>query len=527
MMEMSSSRVDAAAAVRRGKIRRRRITSALVLVLVIGTGVFLVTRASRKDDGLQGLETARVRRADILQVISATGSVTAQTGAQVKIGSQITGRIKRLFADVGSKVRAGQVIAELDLPDIKAQLDQAIANLNAAQLKLSQEESGVGLQQTSVSSDIAKAQANVESARAAYEQALESAKLQVTTAQAAVTQAQATAKNAQTYAKRLKELLSKGYIAAQDVDNAQTQADVAVAQLESAQQALELTRTKTATDVRTAKLAVDNAEAVLAAAKAGRAQNVIKKQQVAAARAAVKQAEAQVAYWRAQYAKTVIRTPISGTVLALDVQQGETIAAGLAAPTLIRVTDLSRLQVDAYVDETDIGNVRIGQPAKITVDAYPNRSFRGRVIKIASGATMQQNVVTYDTTLSVDNSEELLKPDMTATVEIVVGERRNVLAVPIEAVKTGQRGQIVNVLKGKQAVPQPVVTGASDESMTEIKSGLREGDVVVLAGLESSEMFPGAGGGRGQGQVGQRAGGGMRMTPFGPMGGGGPSSGRR
>jgi len=354
-----------------------------------------------------------------------------------------------------------------------------------------------------VSSDITQAQGNVSSAKAAYNQALQNAKLQVNSAESAVRQAQASATNANTFLRRSRELLDKGYISAQEVDNAQTQADVAAAQLDSAQQNLALTRAKTDTDVQTAQNSLDNARAAQASARAGGAQNIIKSQQVGAARAAVQQAQAQVAYSRAQYAKTVIRTPISGSVLAMEAQQGETIAAGLSAPTLIRVTDLSRLQVDAFVDETDIGAVRIGQRATVTVDAYPNRVFRGRVVKIASGATMQQNVVTYDTTIAVENSEGMLKPDMTATAEIVVGERRNVLVVPIEAVKNEGKGQSVYVLKGKEIVPRPVVAGISDDTMTEILRGLREGETIVLAGYETDQPFGGRGG----------------MSPFGRGGG--------
>lgn len=509
-METSRQNMDSAAAIRRGKMRRRKIMTVAFLGLVIMIVAYTVFRnVGKKDDSLGNLSTSTVQRTTITQVISATGSVTAQTGAQVRIGSQITGRIKRLFADVGTQVTAGQVIAELDLPDIKAQYDQAVANLQSTRVKLAEQQSGVGLQQTTVASDIAKARAAVDSAKAAYDQAVVNAKLQVNTAEATVRQAQANYKNAQTLLKRDKLILVKGYIAQQDVDTAQAQADVYAAQLDSAQQNLALTRTKSITDTRTALNTLQDSKAVLAAAGAGKAQNVIKAQQVAEARAAVDQAAAQVDYWKAQYDKTVIRTPISGTVLALDVQQGETIAAGLSAPTLIRVTDLNRLQVDALVDETDIGSVRLGQPATITVDAYPNRTFPANVIKIASGATMQQNVVTYDTTLSVMNRGGLLKPDMTATVKIVVGKHSDVLAVPIEAVKTGPKGQMVYMVKGNKVTTQPVVTGISDDTMTEVISGLHDGETIVLAGYPPS------------------AGVGVRMTPFGPMGGGRPGGGGR
>ena len=511
-MEKAKQNSDSAVAIRRGKIRRRKILSSavvLIIILVIAYAVF--SGARRKDDGLGNVTTDVVGRATITKIISATGSVTAQTGAQVRIGSQITGRIKRLHADVGTQVRAGQVIAQLDLPDIRAQYDQSLANLASARVRLIEQESGVGLQQTTVTSDISKARAGVDSAQATYEQALQNAKLQVSTAEAAVRQAQASYENAETLLKRNKQVLAKGYIAQQEVDTAQAQADVYAAQLDSAQQNLALTSSKSKTDIRTALNALQDSKAVLSAAGAGRAQNVIKAQQVAAARAAVDQASAQVAYARAQYDKTVIRTPISGTVLSLDVQQGETIAAGLSAPTLIRVTDLKRLQVDALVDETDIGAVHLGQPATVTVDAYPNRTFPATVIKIASGATMQQNVVTYDTTLSVENSAGLLKPDMTATVKIVVGKHAGVIAVPIEAVKTGPMGQMVYAVQRGKVIAKPVVTGISDDTMTEILRGLRGGETIVLAGYPPDQGMFGGGGGRG---------GGARMTPFGPMGGG-------
>src|SRR5207248_11458211 len=124
------------------------------------------TKTHPRNDLVSGLLTAPVTRGDLVENVSATGSVTAQTGAQVKIGSQITGRIKRLYADVGSHVKAGQVIAELDLPDIQAQLNQAIANLAAARTKLIQQQSGVAMQNTQTSSAIAQARAQLRSAQA-------------------------------------------------------------------------------------------------------------------------------------------------------------------------------------------------------------------------------------------------------------------------------------------------------------------------------------------------------------------------
>jgi len=487
MAERNNAAGQNSARVRAAKARRRMLLNVGVAALVIGLGVtFWLTRRAQPRDP-EGLVTATVSRRDLFQTVSATGSVTAQTGAMVKIGSQITGRIKRLYADVGGKVKAGQIIAKLDLPDLEAQVQQAEANLAASRARLEQQRSGVAMQDTQTSSDIKKAEASLAAARASLRQVEQSAQLQLATAQAGVRQAQANAKNADTNLQRMKNLLAKGYVAQAEVDNAQAQAEVTAAQLTTAQQNVPLVQAKVDADLEAAREQVRQAEATLAAARAGAAQSTIKRGQVAEAANAVRQSQAALALVRAQLAKSEIRTPISGTVLQLAQQEGETIAAGLSAPTVIIVADLDRLQVDAFVDETDIGQVAVGQRARVTVDAYPNRTFAGRVSKIASGATMQQNVVTYDVTIALENPSHLLKPDMTASVDIEVGRRYNALAVPVDAVKLTTAGSTCTVMsKGPKGQPRfevrHVRTGISDGEYTEVLRGLKAGDRVVLAG---------------------------------------------
>jgi HlyD family secretion protein len=440
-----------AAKIRAGKNRRRRILQiAIVLVILAGAGLIWKARAAKPAQS-NGLVTAPVEQRDVTQVISASGSVTAQTGAQVNIGSQISGRIKHLYADVGSKVQAGQVIAELDLPDLKAQVRQADASVAANRASLNQQLAGVGLQETETRTAIDQAQAAL------------------TAAQAGLNEAQANADNSAANLKRVAQLFDKGYIAASEVDSAQAQAKVNAAQVVSAQEQIK------------------QAQATVASAQAGTAQNRVKQAQVATARASVAQSQASLAYQQAQMDKSFIRTPISGTVLQLTQQEGETIAAGLSAPTVIIVADLTRLQVDAYVDETDIGQVKLGQPAEVTVDAYPNHPFAGRVAKIASIATLQQNVVTYDVTIALDNPGDLLKPDMTTSVNITVAKKEKALAVPVDAVKQSDQGTTVTVMEkqGNQEATYkvvPVETGVSDGEYTEVTSGLQEGQTVVLSG---------------------------------------------
>ncbi len=545
-----------------------------------------------KDTGAAGLITAPVTRGDLVESVSATGSVTAQTGAMVKIGSQITGRIKRLYADVGSEVKAGSVIAELDLPDIEAQLNQAQANLAAARSRLAQQISGVGMQQAQTSGAITQAQAEVASSRAKLaaaeaglrlqnaqtpseikraqtalkgsKAALSTAKsnlvqvqagtdLQISVAQEQLNQAQANAKNSAVNLQRKQSLLKQGFVSASEVDTAVAADAVAQSQVTSARKNVDLVKQKVAADTQAAKDLVDQAqqnvesakasldaanagtfqnnvkqadvndaresvkqaESALQTARANTTQNVLKQQDIDQAREAVSAAEQQVKYYQAQKDKTSIHSPITGTVLQLAAQQGETLAAGLSAPTLIIVADLNRLQVDAFVDETDIGKVKLGQAAEVRVDAFPKRAFKGHVAKVASGSTIQQGVVTYDVTIALDDTGHRLKPDMTASVTIQTGTRPNVLLIPSEALKVSSkgRGATVNVVTKKdgrtEIVPKKVRTGASDGINTEIRDGLNEGDVVVLAGLKSGP---------------QRAG---PSSPFGPTGGGGGGGGGR
>jgi RND family efflux transporter MFP subunit len=510
-----------AARVRGAKQRRRLLINIAVVTLVVAAvAAFFVARRAGSEMP-EGLVTAKAERTDLVQTVSATGSVTAQTGAMVKIGSQITGRIKHLYADVGAQMKAGEIIAELDVPDLEAQVRQAEATLALNQRRLAEQLAGVELQNTQTKTDIEKARAGLAVAKANLQQVAQSAQLQIATAEAGVRQAQANADNSAANLTRTEQLFKKGYVAASDVDNAQAQAKVNAAQLVSAKENLKLVKAKLDADLPSAREQQKQAQAALAVALAGSAQPEIKRQQVAEAREAVRQSVAALAFSRSQLAKSFIRTPIPGTVIQLAQQEGETIAAGLSAPTLIIVANLDRLQVDAFVDETDIGRIRLGQRAEVTVDAYPNRKFEGKVVKIASGSTMQQNVVTYDVTVFLKNAGRLLKPDMTATVNITVARKKNVLAVPVDAIKPTTEGATVTVMTaGKNGSPEfrPVMvrTGISDGDRTEILSGLQGGDAVVLSGQvpgmtaqQNSPRFRGLfgmGGGRGGGTA--RGGGG-------------------
>jgi RND family efflux transporter MFP subunit len=176
----------------------------------------------------------------------------------------------------------------------------------------------------------------------------------------------------------------------------------------------------------------------------------------------------------------VIRAPISGTIASVSTQEGETVAAGLSAPTFVTIVDLRRLQVHAYVDEVDIGEVRVGQVATFAVDAYPARDFSGKVDAVYPTATIQDNVVKYIVAVDiVDDSAYLLRPEMTASVRFALAERE-VLAVPTRAIRRDGGRNVVFVRGDDGDVARPVRVGWRDGAWIEIVDGLRAGERVLL-----------------------------------------------
>jgi len=192
------------------------------------------------------------------------------------------------------------------------------------------------------------------------------------------------------------------------------------------------------------------------------------------ARASLRNARVKLSY-------AVIRAPLSGVVGSVSTREGETVAAGLNAPTFVTIVDLQRLQLDAYVDEVDIGRIKVGQKGLFSVDAFPDREFHGRVTAIYPQAVIQDNVVTYDCIISIDTPYDgLLRPQMTANVTIMVENRENVLVLPVRAVKR-RAGKSVVYRTGERVKEVLVTTGWQDDALVEITSGLSAGEEVLLS----------------------------------------------
>ncbi|HUI77022.1 MAG TPA: efflux RND transporter periplasmic adaptor subunit [Bryobacteraceae bacterium] len=455
-------------------VRRTKVLIAIAgLALFLGTGAWALLRGQ---GGVQ-YRTAPVDYGTVADAVSATGTPNAVVTVQV--GSQVSGNISELDADFNSKVTKNQVVARIDPQEFQARVDQAKATLNAAQ-------ASVGNAQAQME----KNQADVASAQAA-----------VANAKAAALKAQSATSDAKSKMDRRVELVNEGVMSKEDGETAQTTYAQAAAELDSA-----------------------NAQIVAAQDSVSSAQAQVKVDQalINSAQAMVKEDQAGLEQAQADLDHTYIRTPVTGVVVARNIDVGQTVAASLQAPTLFQIAeDLTKMQVDTNVSEADVGRVKVGMPATFTVDAYPGQVFHGTVTSIREAPINVQNVITYDAVISVANPDLKLFPGMTANVKILVEQHDSVLKVPNAALRyrptdapaAGKRKASANqstlYVLDASGHPKPVqvTLGITDGSYTEVTGGgLQQGDRVITASLSSKPAttssaaatpFGGSSGGRG------------------------------
>lgn len=337
-----------------------------------------------------------ITQGDVAQSVSANGTLNPVT--LISVGTQVSGRVRKLYVDFNDHVEKGQILLELD--------DALFA------------------------SQIAQSQGNVRNVQASVELA-------------------------QANEARMRSLFAQEYVSKQELD-----------------------------------------------------QSV---QALKSARAQLDTARGQLLRDQTNQSYSVIRSPVSGVVVDRVVDVGQTVAASFQTPTLIKIAqDLSKMQIDSSFAEADIGNIKVGQTAKFSVDAFPNRSFEGVVKQLRLNPTVTSNVVTYNVVVSVDNPEQILLPGMTAYVNIMVAKHDNVLLVPNAALRfkpkldenqtdktTATRSQNsgrkkstkddtssgkLYLIKDGKLTPIPVNVGISDGRVTEISSAELQVNDKVIAG---------------------------------------------
>lgn len=348
-------------------MNKSRWGAGLIATATVAAGLYFLP-INDADSKLDERQTTQVTLSTIDESISATGVIRPVTGAEVNVGSRISGTVVSLPVEVGDRVEEGELLAELDATAQQAELDQAVA-------------------------DVGLAVPRVELAESTLE--------------------------------RRRQLASRGLVSEEDIEIAARDLEVERAQLD-------------------------------------------------ANRARLRSAEIALGYTR-------ISAPISGVVAEVSTREGETVAAAFAAPNFVTIIDLDRLEVLAYVDETDIGRVQVGQEASFSVDTFPGIEFPASVTAIQPRAELQGSVVNYVVRLAFESpAAYTLRPEMTAHVQVRLEQREGVLTTSRAAIKRSAGRQYVLVERSGNWIEQEVTTGWRTERNVEILSGLREGDMLEL-----------------------------------------------
>jgi HlyD family secretion protein len=412
----------------------------LVLVLITCgmalTAFPMLKKTSVSDVKLPADSTvATVKRSDLVRAVASTGRIVSNLDVDIKC--RASGEVIKLPFDIGDCVLKGQLLLELDTIDQERCIKKSQAAVAQSKARLAQAEQNL---------ELAKVDAVTTRKRAL----------------AAVHSGEVKAKTAEVKTRRRQRMLKAKLGSEEDVDTAEVEAASAAAELD------------------TARVQTEEVKEKLLTIEVRRHEMELAKAQLDADEIALEDAHQQLAYTR-------VVAPINGVVTARNIQTGTIISSGITnvggGTTVLTLSDVSHLFVLASVDEADIGQVKLGQAAVITVDAYPGERFEGRVNRIAPKGVNTSNVVTFEVKVEVVSSNRtLLKAEMTANVKIVCQEHKQVLIVPVRAATTKDNQTLVTVAEPGRStgVERPVTVGLSDGENVEVVRGLAEGEHIVV-----------------------------------------------
>ena len=441
----------------------------VLVVLTLGIGVYASTVYSKR--GVVAVQTGKVVRQDLTSLVTASGEIKPKN--YINIGANAIGMLTGILVKEGDRVRKGQLVARVE-------------NI--------QPEAQVASQQAQVSS--AEADSN------AAEAGLKVADENLRTQQAVIDHSQADLDHAKLDYDRAKELFKDQLLAKQDFDTRKATYDAAVASLNEQQ-----TR--------------------LAQARSSREQTAA---QLSATQRRVAQAKAVLAQYADMLHKYDSYSPIDGVVTNLPVRTGETVVPGvtnLAGSNIMTIADMSLITAEVKVDETDIVSVALGQKADITIDAIPNKTFKGHVIEIGNTAILRstglaasqsavssQEAKDFKVVVAMDDPPEEIRPGLSCTAKITTATRQKALTIPIQALTIRQKGDLevkpkigagamaatkltpaeekarkeevqgVFVIAGGKAAFRKVETGITGATDIEVLSGLKDGDEIVTGSYQ-------------------------------------------
>ena len=441
--------------------RKWKILIFLAAATVIAGGVAAGIHYSRK--GIVKVQTGKVKRQDLTAVVTASGEIKPKNYINIGTNTLSPARIVELAVVEGERVKKGQLLARLESVQPEAEVAAQRAQLRAA-----------------------------EAEAAAAEASLQAADENLRTVQAAVDRAQAELERARLNFERAQQLHEEKLIARQDFDQRKA-------------------------EFETAKAALREAQARQSQAAAQRAQVA---SQLAAARRRVSLARANLQRAQDVLQRTYARAPIDGIVTNLPVRVGETVVPGIQnspSSLIMTIADMSLITAEVMVDETDIVNIKLGQTADISIDAIPDRTFKGRVIEIGNTAILRstglapsqstvssQEAKDFKVVIALDDPPPEIRPGLSCSARITTATRDDVLTVPIQALTVRQKGDLVSsdekadgqaeqlseeerkkeiegvfVVEDGKAVFRPVKTGITGSTDIEVVEGLEENEEII------------------------------------------------
>ncbi len=400
----------------------RWIVAAVVLILLLGAAWLAYSRLNTAAE----LEVVRVQAASPAGsapvVLNATGYIVA--AHKIQVASKVLGRVAWIGVEKGDRVKEGDVIVRLEDDEYRAQLQQARGQLAALQARLDEMLAG------SRPEEIARARADLE-------------------------QGKADLQNARVTLQRTRGLVEQGVLSSQAYDDARARNDAAAARVTSLERAYELVRIGP------------------------------RKEQIDSVRGQLEQARGAMAFYETQLANTVIRAPVTGTILERAVEKGEFVTTSFvgergAKGYVVSLADLNDLRVELDINQNDFRQLEPRQRGVITVDAYPDRRYDGVIDEISPEANRQK--ATVQVKVRVSQPDRYLRPEMNASVAFLAGEKapaaaaRPVVYVPAAAV----RKDAVFVLLGGQAVRRPVKVTATSSQGARVEEGLIGGEDLIV-----------------------------------------------
>lgn len=445
----------------------KKIAIAAGVLAVLAIVVVVSIKQSRK--GIVTVQTGRVARQDLVSQVTASGEIKPLS--YVNVGATAFGKITEIAVKEGDRVKRGQLLARLEAVQSSAEVDAQEAALKAGE------------------ADVTSFEAAAKSAEAAYR-----------TSQADVTRSRAELEKAKLEFGRSENLFRDQLISKSQFDTAKAAFEVAQAVVEQS-------------DARVAQT---------------RAQSEQARSQLQTARTRIQQFRANVTRASDVLSKHTFLSPLNGVVTNLPVEVGETMVMGIQnspGSLLMTIADMSVITAEVKVDETDIVNVRLGQAADVTIDAIPNKTFKGKVTEIgntaiirstglaaSSLASASQEAKDFKVVITLDNPPDSLRPGLSTTAKVQTASRNNVMTLPIQALTIRQKSELepadkkapssgaalaaspearekekegkkeiqgVFVVRDKKAVFVPVETGITGTTDIEITTGLKEGDEII------------------------------------------------